>query len=262
MTDTADPVAAQVEHLATELRLPTVRKMHRRLAREVSQQGGDYTAYLAALLREEVDQRRTRRVERRLKEAHVPQAKLLTDLDFTADAMPSRDLVMDLAQGHYIRDGRNVIAIGNPGTGKTHLATGLAIKAGRQGLRVRFYPVATLTAELEAAQSDHQLHRFLNRFGGWDLVVLDELGYLPLSQTGAELLFQAISERHERNSLIVTTNLPFTDWSEVFHTKRLTVALLDRITYRATILEMSGPSYRLRMSHAHLEAPADDGPDE
>jgi DNA replication protein DnaC len=206
------------------------------------------------VLREEVAQRRARRVDRRLQEARFPQVKLLSELDFAAESMPPHEQVMDLARGRYIDEGRNVIALGNPGTGKTHLATALAAEACKGELRVRFYPVATLAAELEAAQEEHQLHRYLSRFGRWDLVVLDELGYLPLSQTGAELLFQAISERHERRSLIVTTNLPFAEWAEVFHTKRLTVALLDRITDRATILEMNGPSYRLRMSRAHASS--------
>lgn len=256
-----DVVGAQIEHLATELRLPTVRRLYRRLADEVSNQGGDYTTFLAAILREEVEQRRVRRVQRRIKEARFPQTKLLSDLDFSAEAMPPKAQIMDLAQGRYIDEGRNVIALGNPGTGKTHVASGLAMEACKQGLRVRFYPVATLAAELEAAKEEHLLHRYLSRFGRWDLVVLDELGYLPLSQTGAELLFQAISERHERRSLIVTTNLPFGDWAEIFHTKRLTIALLDRITDRATILEMNGPSYRLRMSLSHTSdhpRPAED----
>jgi DNA replication protein DnaC len=241
-----DPVAAQIEALAAELRLPGVRRMYRRLAQEVAAQGGDYLSFLATVLREEVTERESRRIERRMKEAHFPQAKLLSELDFSAQAMPPQAQVMELAKGAYIAEGRNIIALGNPGTGKTHLATGLGIAACRQGLRVRFYGVATLASELEAAQEQHLLHRFLSRFGRWDLVVLDELGYLPLSRTGAELLFQAVGERQERRSLIITSNLPFGDWVEIFHTERLTAALLDRVTHRATILEMNGPSYRLR----------------
>ena len=250
----ASPVAAQVEALATELRLPTVRRMYRRVADDVAHQGGDYVAFLATVLREEVEQRRVSRVERRVKEARFPQPKLLTDLDFSAEPMPPKPQVMDLAQGRYIHEGRNVICLGNPGTGKTHVALGLGIEACRQEMRVRFWPVATLAAELEAAQEEHVLHRFLSRFGRWDLVVLDELGYLPLSRTGAELLFQAISERHELRSLIITSNLPFADWAEVFHTQRLAAALLDRVTHRATILEMNGPSFRLAQSIAGLGA--------
>lgn len=243
-------VQHRIEALTTELRLPTVRKMYHRLAQEVSRQGGDYEAYLMTILQEEASERATRRVERRLKEARLPQVKLLSELDYDAESIPPKAQLAQLATGAYIEDGRNVIALGSPGTGKTHVATALAVEACRQGLRVRFYPVATLAAELQAAAEDHQLHRFLHRFATWDLVVLDELGYLPLSRTGAELLFQAISERTERASLIITSNLPFTDWTEIFVTERLTAALLDRVTYRAIILQMNGPSYRLRRTLA------------
>ncbi len=242
--DTAG-TSGQIEALATELKLPTVRRLYHRLAREVMAQGGDYEAYLLAVLREEVAEREVHRVERRIKEARFPQVKLLSDLDFSASPMPPQAQLMTLAEGDYIRQGHNVVALGNSGTGKTHLATGLGVAACHRGLRVRFYPVVTLASELEAAQEDHQLHRYLARFGRWDLVILDELGYLPLGKTGGELLFQAISERHEHGSLIVTSNLPFEQWTEVFHSERLTASLLDRLTDQATILVMNGPSFRL-----------------
>jgi DNA replication protein DnaC len=227
--------------------------MYSRVADEVARQGGDYVAYLATVLREEVEQRRVSRIERRVQEARLPQLKLLSDLDFSTESMPPKPLVMELAGGQFVREGTNVICLGNPGTGKTHIALGLAVEACRLEMRVRFWPVATLAAELEAAQNEHVLHRFLARFGRWDLVVLDELGYLPLSRSGAELLFQAISERHERRSLVITSNLPFADWTEVFHTERLAAALLDRVTHRATILEMNGPSYRLSQTLTSLK---------
>lgn len=245
-----DALGARIDALATELCLPNVRRMYRRLAAEAGEQGGDYLSYLAAVLGEEVGERQSRRVERRIKEARFPQAKLLSELDFSAPSLPPRAQVMDLARGAYVAEGRNVIALGNPGTGKNHLASALGMDACRQGLRVRFYSVAALASELEAAQAQHQLHRFIGRFGRWDLVILDELGYVPLSRTGAELLFQAIGERQERRSVIITSNLPFAEWAEIFHTERLTAALLDRVTHRATILEMNGPSYRLRESLA------------
>jgi DNA replication protein DnaC len=231
--------------------------MYSRVADEVGRQGGDYVAYLATILREEVEQRRVTRIERRIQEARLPQPKLLSDLDFAAESMPPKALVMQLATGQFVRDGTNVICLGNPGTGKTHVALGLAVEACRLEMRVRFWSVGTLAAELEAAQNEHVLHRFLSRFGRWDLVVLDELGYLLLSRSGAELLFQAISERHERCSLIITSNLPFADWTDVFHTARLAGALLDRVTYRATILEMNGPSYRLSQTMSQLHATDD-----
>lgn len=249
-------VQHRVEALTTELRLPTVRKMYHRLAEEVSRQGGDYEAYLMTILQEEATERAARRVDRRLKEARFPQMKLLSELDYDAEPIPPKPQLAQLAIGGYIEQKRNIIALGSPGTGKTHVATGLAVEACRQGLRVRFYPVATLAAELQAASDEHQLHRFLNRFAKWDLVVLDELGYLPLSRTGAELLFQAISERTERGSLIITSNLPFPEWTETFHTERLTAALLDRVTYRAIILQMNGPSFRLARTLADLPGAA------
>jgi DNA replication protein DnaC len=238
-------VSGQIEALASELRLPTVRRLYHRLAEEVAHQGGDYEAYLLAVLREEVAEREVHRIERRIKEARFPQLKLLGDLDFSAPPMPPKAQVMSLAEGDYINRGRNIVALGSSGTGKTHLATGLGVAACQHGLRVRFYPVVTLAAQLQAAQDEHQLHRFLARFGRWDLVILDELGYLPLGKTGGELLFQAISERHEHGSLIVTSNLPFEQWTEVFHSERLTASLLDRLTDQATILVMNGPSFRL-----------------
>lgn len=241
----ADPVSERIEALLTELRLPSMRQRFRQLTREVTAQGGSYQAYLLALLEEEVSDRTSRRVERRLKEARFRQMKLLGELDLRAEPMPSPERVSALAGCGFIAAGENVLALGNSGTGKTHLATGLGIEACKRGYRVRFWPAATLAAELEAAQAEHQLHRYLNRFGSWDVVIIDELGYLPLSKAGAELLFTAISERHERRSVMITTNLPFSEWVEVFHGERLTAALLDRVTHRAHILEMNGPSYRL-----------------
>lgn len=243
-------VAGQIDALATMLKLPTVRRLHRRLAQEVTAQGGDYGAYLLAVLREEVADRDTRRIQRRIQEARFPQVKLLSDLDFSAAAMPPKAQLMSLAECDFIHQGTNVLALGNSGTGKTHVAIGLGVAACQHGWRVRFWPVATLASELLAAQDEHQLHRFLARFGRWDLVILDELGYLPLGKAAAELLFQAIGERHEHGSLIVTSNLPFDQWTEVFHTERLTAAILDRITDRATILAMNGPSFRLARSLA------------
>lgn len=253
MTVTA--VGAQIEALTAQLHLPTVRRLYRRLAGEVAAGGGDYEAYLLAVLKEEVSERDRHRVERRIKEARFPQVKLLSELDFSAAPMPPRPQIMHLAECHYITQGLNVIALGNSGTGKTHLATGLAVAACQRGLRVRFYPVVTLASELQAAREEHQLHRYLARFGRWDLVILDELGYLPLGKTGGELLFQAVSERHEHGSLVVTSNLPFEQWTEVFHSERLTASLLDRITDRATILPMNGPSFRLQRTLAATAPP-------
>ncbi len=238
---------ARVALLLTELRLPTIKRNYARVAREVTAAGGDFEQYLHAILEEEAEDRRSRRIQRRLKDAHFRQIKLLSELD--AAALPkgiTLPQLHQLAAGEYLGRASNVIAIGSSGTGKTHVCTGLGVEACRQERRVRAYTATQLVSELEAAQETHQLHRFLARFAKWDLVIVDELGYLPITEHGADLLFQAFSERHERASTIVNTNLPFEDWSQVFQTERLAVAMLDRITHNATILEMNGPSYRLR----------------
>lgn len=237
----------RVELLLTLLRLPTVKSLYKKIAKEVAASGGDFIAYLSALLEEESRDRRARRIQRRIKEAHFRQTKLLSELE--AAELPagvSMDLLNQLASGSYIESRSNIIAIGNSGTGKTHVCTGLAVEACRQERRVRAYTATELVSELEAAQEEHQLHRYLKRFAKWDLVVCDELGYLPISEHGADLLFQAFSERHERGSVIVNTNLPFAEWAQVFQTERLAVAMLDRITHNAHILEMNGESYRLK----------------
>ena len=244
MTDQA--LDARLSLLLSELKLPTIRKIYGKVAGEVSRSGGDFRAFLQALLEEEVKDRRTRRIHRRTKEARFRQLKLLSELD--SNALPkkvSMDLLNQLAAGDYIKSASNIIAIGNSGTGKTHVCTGLAVAACNQDQRVRAYTAAELVSELEAAQEQHQLHRYLARFAKWDLVFVDELGYLPITEHGADLLFQAFSERHERKSVIITTNLPFSEWGQVFQTERLAVAMLDRITHNATILEMNGESYRL-----------------
>ena len=252
---TSEVLDARISLLLSELKLPTIRKMYGKIASEVSQSGGDFRAFLQALLEEESKERRVRRLQRRIKDARFRQMKLLSELD--EKALPktmSMELLNELACGGYINTATNIIAIGNSGTGKTHVCTGLAVAACNRDKRVRTYTAAELVSELEAAQENHQLHRFLQRFAKWDLVLVDELGYLPITEHGADLLFQAFSERHERKSVIITTNLPFSEWGQVFQTERLAVAMLDRITHNATILEMNGESYRLRSAKKKKEA--------
>jgi len=238
---------SRIALLLKELHLPTIRRTYPRIAKEAASAGGDFAAFLQMLLEEETQERRSRRVQRRIKEARFRQVKLLSELDPTA--LPkgiTLDLLQELAGGNYLKDASNIIAVGNSGTGKTHVCTALAVEACKQDRRVRSFTATELVSELEAAQEDHQLHRYLARFAKWELVYVDELGYLPITEHGADLLFQAFSERHERGSVIVNTNLPFSDWGQVFQTERLAVAMLDRITHRATILEMNGESYRLK----------------
>ena len=251
----ADPgTTARIELWLGELHLPSMRRDYRKVAKEVSSAGGDFLAYLHTLLEEEVRDRRSRRVQRRLKEARFPQVKRLRDLD--PKELPegiTLDLLNELARGEYLDSATNIIAVGSSGTGKTHVCDALGVAACEQSRRVRRYKAIELTSELEEAQEQHQLHRYLRRFGSYDLVVIDELGYMPISQHAADLLFQALSERHERGSVIVNTNLPFGEWGQVFQTERLAVALLDRITHNAQVLEMNGESYRLKSARRRTQ---------
>jgi len=237
---------ARVQQMLSYLKLPTIRQNFQKVSKEVSLSGGDYVTYLHAILEEEVEQRRSRRVERRIKEAHFRQQKLLSELD--PKALPKGvtiDQLNQLASGEYIDDAMNIIAIGNSGTGKSHVCVGLGMAACQQGRRVKFFTATELTCELQEAQDQHTLHRYLRRFAKWDLVIIDEIGYLPISEPAAELLFQALSERYESGSVILNSNLPFGEWGQIFKSERLAVALLDRVTHRAHVLEMNGDSYRL-----------------
>jgi DNA replication protein DnaC len=246
-----DAVSARIDLFLTELRMPSIRSSFRKLGKQIAHQGGDYIAFLHAVLEEEVNDRRARRVDRRIQDARFPQLKELGDLQ--EDALPkgiSLAQIFDLAKGDYLRERANVIAIGGSGTGKTHVSIGLAVEACRQCKRARFYTASDLVSEIEEAHELHQLHRFLKRFATWDVVVIDELGYLPLTERGAELLFQAFSARHEQGSVIINSNLAFSEWTQVFRTERLAVAMLDRVTHRAHVLEMNGESYRLRSARS------------
>ena len=249
-------IDGRLDLLLAELRMPTIRRVYQKIAREVSESGGDYIAFLNAIVEEEIDDRRTRRVQRRTKEARFMQLKTLAELD--AKALPrgvSIGQLQQLAAGEYLDEKSNIIAIGGSGTGKTHVSIGLGVAACEQGKRVRFTTAVGLVSELEEAQEQHQLHRYLKRLSAIDLLIVDELGYLPVSNRGAELLFQAFSERHERGSVILNSNLPFEEWAQIFKTERMAVALLDRVTHRATVLEMNGESYRLRSAKTRSRKP-------
>lgn len=240
-------IEARLELMLAELRLPTIRRNYRKAADEATRSGGDYPQYLCMLVEEEIAERSCRKVQRRLKEARFPQEKLLSDLDETALTKGvSLAQLNQLATGEYLDKAINILAVGGSGTGKTHVSIGLGIEACKQGRRVRFYTATELVSALEEAQENHQLHRILKRLGALDLLIVDELGYVPITEHGAQLLFQVFSERHERRSTILNTNLPFSEWAQVFRTERLAVAMLDRVTHHAEILEMNGESYRLR----------------
>ncbi len=237
---------ALIEAHATELKLPTVKRRFRTLAAEATREQQTPTAYLAALLEAETAERAERRERRRLLDARFPALKPLEDFRFADNEKIPQATIAALAEGSWINDRESVILIGDSGTGKTHLATALGICACQQGRRVRFTTLAALANELQEAESRRELARVVGRYARTELVILDELGYLALPDGAAELVFQVLSERHERGSLIVTTNLPFGEWTKVFPDARLAKAVVDRLTHRAHIIDTGTESWRFR----------------
>jgi DNA replication protein DnaC len=235
-----------LETYLKSLRLPTFLANYRKVAEEAARADHSYDRFLLALAEQEVAQRERNRIARCIKGAHFPVLKELADFDFSCISSPSKQRVLDLARGAYIKKAEPIILVGNPGLGKTHAATGVALAACRQGLKVRFYNTAALVNELIVAQEEHELSKFLSRLLRYRLVVLDELGFIPFSANGAHLIFQLCSTLYERVAMIVTTNLRFGDWTQVFGDEQLTAALLDRLTHHAHILEFVGESYRFR----------------
>jgi DNA replication protein DnaC len=237
---------ALIEAHATELKLPTVRRRFKALADEATREQQTPVAYVAALLEAETAERAERRERRRLNDARFPALKHLDDFRFADNPKIPQATIAALAEGSWINDRESVILIGDSGTGKTHLATALAIAACQQGRRVRFTTLAALANELQEAETRRELARVIGRYARTELVVLDELGYLALPDGAAELVFQVLSERHERGSLIVTTNLPFGEWTKVFPDARLAKAVVDRLTHRAHIIDTGTESWRFR----------------
>jgi DNA replication protein DnaC len=232
-------------HLKT-LRLATFRQQYRQVAEDAAGNNLGYDQYLLALAEQEVAQRHLNSQRLRIKGARFPVIKELADFDFSAIPQLNKQRVLDLARGEYINKAEPIILVGNPGLGKSHIATGLALAACRQCHHVRFYNAAALVNELSLAQEQQRLPKFLNTALKQKLIVLDELGFIPLSTTGAQLMFQFCSTLHERVALIVPTNLKFADWTQVFGSEPLTAALLDRLTHKAHILEFIGESFRFR----------------
>ena len=237
---------ALVDAHTQELHLPTVRRRFRALAEEAAREQQPPLAYLAALLEAEVQERAERRERRRLIDARFPLVKRLEDFRFEDNPQVPQATIAALAEGSWITDRESIILIGESGSGKTHLATALAVCACQQGRRVRFTTLAQLANELQEAESRRELVRVVGRYARVELLVLDELGYLTLPEGAAELVFQVISERNERASLIVTTNLPFGEWTKVFPDPRLAKAVVDRVTHRAHIIETGSESWRFK----------------
>jgi DNA replication protein DnaC len=251
-----------LDHHLKTLRLPTMLREYDKVAQQCATDAVDYPRFLLRLVELELLDRDRRAVERRIKAARFDVVKTLDTFDFLAIPSLNKQLVLDLARCDYIDRRENVLALGNSGTGKTHIALALGLAACQKGYRVRFATAAGLVHELMEARDEKRLLRIQKQLAGYQLLVIDELGFVPLSRTAAELLFEIFSQRYERGATLVTSNLPFNEWTEILGTERLTGALLDRLTHHIHILEMNGESYRLkeskqtRKSAARASAPA------
>ncbi|HYT87741.1 MAG TPA: IS21-like element helper ATPase IstB [Gemmataceae bacterium] len=237
-----------------QLRLPTMHSEFEKLAREAAAANEGYEQYLLRLTELEVAARASNAVQARIRQAGFPAPKDFDTFDFTAVPSLSKPKMLELARGEWIDQRANVCLLGSPGTGKTHCAVALGLAACRLGKRVRFFTAAALVTRLEEAQKQYQLDRLLAHLDKTDLLICDELGYLSFSRAGAELLFQVFADRYERRSLLVTSNLAFSEWGQVFQGERMTAALLDRLTHRCHIFEMNSESFRFRESMKNKKA--------
>jgi len=240
-----------LEHHLKALKLPTMLREYTPLAAACSQEKADYATYLLRLAERELLDRERRAADRRLRAAKLPVVKTLDTFEFASQPSVNEAVVRELMRGQYIADRQNVLIVGNSGTGKTHLATALAFAACAQGRKVRFFTVTQLVRQLLEMREERSLQRLMSQLERQHLLILDELGYVPFTKVGAELLFEVVSRAYERLSLVVTTNLPFEKWTEVLGSERLTGALLDRLTHRVHILEANGESYRLKEAKKH-----------
>ena len=237
--------------LQANLKALTLSSMARNLEgllRQAKETGTGYDEFLLDLTRAELQARAESRLNRLIKESRFPLLKPMETFDLAA--VPDLDirLLRDLAGGGYIQEHRNIIFLGRSGTGKTHMATALGIEACKQSLRARFVTCYGLVNELVEARREIALQRLVQKYVRYDLLIMDELGYVPFSKEGSELLFQVLAERHEKGSVIITTNLGFADWTRVFGDPTMTAALLDRLTHKAHIINCNWQSYRLKQS--------------
>jgi DNA replication protein DnaC len=247
-THTADTPQLLLEHHLKELRLPTILREYDKVARQCAVEQVDYQHYLLRITELELLDRERRATERRIRQAKFPVVKTMDSFDFLAIPSLNKTLVLELARCEFLARRENVLLLGNSGTGKTHIALALGLAACQRGHRVRFTTTAALVSELIEARDEKKLLRFQKQIASYELLIVDELGFVPLSKTGAELLFEMLSQRYERGSTLVTSNLPFQEWTEILGSERLTGALLDRLTHHVNILEMNSDSYRLKQS--------------
>ena len=242
-----------LNHRLKSLRLPTVLREYGKLAKQAAAEGLDHVQFLARLIELEMIDRERRMIECRIKAAKFPAVKSLDSFDFKAIPSLNKMQVLELARCEWVERRENVIALGPSGTGKTHIALGLGLSACQKGLSVGFVTAAALVHELMEARDERRLLRLQKQVVSHKRLIIDELGFVPLSKTGAELLFELISQRYERGATLITSNLPFDEWTETFGSERLTGALLDRLTHHVNILEMNGDSYRLGQSKARQD---------
>ena len=247
-----------LEHHLKELKLPSFLREYGKMAAQCAAENVDHPQYLLRLAELELIDRHQRMVERRIRAARFPAVKSLDSFDFPAIPSVNKALVMELARCEYVQRRENVIAIGTSGAGKTHIALGLGLAACQKGMSLGFTTAAALVHELMEARDERRLLNLQRQLSRLRLLIIDELAFVPLSPTGAELLFEVFSQRYERGSIMVTTNLPFDEWTEVFGSERLTGALLDRLTHHVHILEMNGDSYRLKHSRDNSPGQAPD----
>ena len=253
-----------LEHHLKELKLPSFLREYGKMAAQCAAENVDHPECLLRLAELELIERHQRMVQRRIRAARFPAVKSLDTFDFTAIPSVNKALVMELARCEYIQRRENVIAVGNSGAGKTHVALGLGLglAACQRGLSVGFTAAAALVHEMMEAREERRLLNLQRQLSRLNILIIDEPGFVPLSRTGAELLFEVFSQRCERGSILVTTNLPFDEWTEIFGSERLTGALPDRLTHHVHILEMNGDSYRLKHSRENAAPQAQDEPDQ
>ena len=234
-----------LEAYCKELRLPTILREYSEVARQCAQNNREYAGFLQDTLEMEVQSRSEKAIKRRIKEAGFPAEKELATFDFPAIPQVNKKKILDLATCEYIARKECIVFVGPPGVGKTHLTIALGREACKRGLRVKYHTATGLATEYAEARDERNVLKLERTIERRDLIILDELGYIPLGQNGAENLFGFFSKCYERTSVIVTTNLPFSQWPQVFGDERLTGALLDRLTHRVHVVEMTGDSYRL-----------------
>ena len=246
-----------LDHHLKTLKLPTFLREYSKVARQCAAEGLDHVQFLVRLVELELIDRERRMIERRIKAARFPAVKSLDSFDFKAIPSLNKMQVLELARCEWIERRENVIALGPSDTGKTHIALGLGLAACQKGLAVGFTTAAALVHELMEARDERRLLRLQKQLVRHKLLIIDELGFVPLSKTGAELLFETISQRYEQGAILITSNLPFDEWTETFGSERLTGALLDRLTHHVNILEMNGESYRLSQSRSRKKNAAE-----